>query len=169
MVIESEKFRDRASNGEDTLTKQVYCPASDTWSGLIVKFSKLPVPDVTFLLWYSHIICVVMFKLPLSVTLAVQVRMKGWPAVKGPFSGVMEASTDSEGTAKRFSVEKQMINICKHRWLLFSHPSQLVHPGTLITSKYEKHQSANLAHVCIRCPLASLWYNIICMLVALNH
>jgi len=48
-----------------------------------------------------------MFKLPLSVTLAVQVRMKGWPAVKGPFSGVMEASTDSEGTAKRFSVEKQ--------------------------------------------------------------
>ena len=135
MLIELEKFWDRASNGEDTLTMQVYCPASDTRSGLIVKFSKLPVPDITFLLWYIHIMCVVMFKLPLSVTLAVQVRMKGWPAVKGPFSGVMEASTDSEGTA---SVEKQIINICKHRWLLFSHPSQLVHPGTLIYFKIWK-------------------------------
>ena len=96
-----------------------------------------------------------MLKLPLSVTLAVQVRMKGWPAVKGPFSGVMEASTDNEGTAKRFSVEKQIINIRKLRCLMLSHPSLLLHPGTLIASKYEKHQSTNLAHACITYPIAS--------------
>lgn len=50
MVIELEKFWDRVSNDEDTLTMQVYFPASDTWSDLIVKFSELSVPDVTVLL-----------------------------------------------------------------------------------------------------------------------
>ena len=34
------------------------------------------------------------------------------------------------------------------------------------TTSHEKHWSANLAHACIRCQIASLWY--ICMLVALN-
>jgi len=38
---------------------------------------------------------------------------------------------------------------------MLSHTSQLVHPGTLIASKYEKHQSANLAHACITYPIAS--------------
>jgi len=50
MVIELEKFWDWVSNDENALTTQVYLPASDTWSDLIVKFSELSVPDVTVLL-----------------------------------------------------------------------------------------------------------------------
>ena len=87
-------------NGEDTLTLQVYCPASDTRSGLSEKTRELPVPDVTLPLGWINVMVVVVDSLSLPVTVAVQVRVWNWPAVKGPVGDeVMEAPTVSVGTA----------------------------------------------------------------------
>ena len=61
-------------NGEDTLTLQVYCPPSDTRSGLRVRSRELPVPDVTLPLGRIHVMVVVDMVSP-PVTLAVQVRV----------------------------------------------------------------------------------------------
>ena len=62
-------------NGEDTLTLQVYCPASDTRSGLIERSRELPVPDVTLPLGFVHVMVVVVDSVPPPVTVAVQVRV----------------------------------------------------------------------------------------------
>ena len=61
-------------NGEDTLTLQVYCPASDTRSGLRERSRELPVPDVMLPLGLIHVIVVVGDSAP-PVTVAVQVRV----------------------------------------------------------------------------------------------
>ena len=62
-------------NGEETLTLQVYSPASDTRSGLKEKSRELPVPDVTVPLGWIHVIVVVVDSISPSVTVAVQVRV----------------------------------------------------------------------------------------------
>ena len=85
-------------NGEDTLTLQVYCPASDTRSGLRKRLRELPVPDVMLPLGWIHVMVVVVDSVPPPVTVAVQVRVYDWPAVKGPVGEVMEAMT--VGTAE---------------------------------------------------------------------
>ena len=59
-------------NGEDTLTLQVYCPASDTRSGLRERSRELPVPDATLPLGWVH---VVVDSVSPPVTVAVQVRV----------------------------------------------------------------------------------------------
>ena len=62
-------------NGEDTLTLQVYCPASDTRSGLSERSRELPVPDVTLPLGWIHVMVVVVDSVSPPVTAAVQVRV----------------------------------------------------------------------------------------------
>ena len=62
-------------NGEDALTLQVYCPASDTRSGLRERSRELPVPDVTLPLGWIHVMVVVVDRLSTPVTVAVQVRL----------------------------------------------------------------------------------------------
>ena len=61
-------------NAEDTLTLQVYCPASDTRSGFSERMRELPVTDVTLALGCSHVM-VVVDMVPAPVTLAVQVSV----------------------------------------------------------------------------------------------
>ena len=89
------------SNGEDTLTLQVYCPASDTRSGLRERSRELPVPDVMLPLGRIHVMVVVGDSAPPPVTVAAQVRVYDWPAVKGPVGEVIEAPTVSVGTIGR--------------------------------------------------------------------
>ena len=62
-------------NGEDTLTLQVYCPASDTRSGLRERSRELPVPDVTLPLGWIHEMVVVVDSVSPPVRLAMQVRV----------------------------------------------------------------------------------------------
>ena len=62
-------------NGEDTLTLQVYCPPSDTRSGLRERTRELPVPDVTLPLGWIHVMVELVDKVSPPVTLAVQVRV----------------------------------------------------------------------------------------------
>ena len=63
-------------NGEDTLTLQVYSPASDTRSGLRERSRELPVPDVTLPLGWINVMVVVVDSVSPPVTVAVQVRVK---------------------------------------------------------------------------------------------
>ena len=67
-------------NDEDTLTLQVYCPASDTRSGLSERTRELPVTEVTLPLGWTHVMVVG----DIVVTVAVQVRVYNWPTVKAP-------------------------------------------------------------------------------------
>ena len=62
-------------NGEDTLTLQVYSPASDTRSELRERTRELPVPDVTLPLGWVHVMVVVVDSVSPPVTAAVQVRV----------------------------------------------------------------------------------------------
>ena len=62
-------------NGEDTLTLQVYCPASDTRSGLRVRTRELPVPDVTLPLGWINAMVVAVDSVSPPVTAAVQVKV----------------------------------------------------------------------------------------------
>ena len=62
-------------NGEDTLTLQVYCPASDTRSELRERTRELPVPDVTLPLGRIHLMVVVVDSVSPPVTAAVQVKV----------------------------------------------------------------------------------------------
>ena len=101
-VSVSVKHRVLVRNGEDTLTLQVYCPASDTRSGLRERTRELPVPDATLPLGWVHVMVVVVDSVSPPVTVAVQVRVQDWPAVKEPVGDeVVEAPTVSVGTVKR--------------------------------------------------------------------
>ena len=62
-------------NGEDTLTLQVYCPASDTRSGLRERSRALPVPDVMLPPGRIHVMVMVGDRLSPPVTVAVQVKV----------------------------------------------------------------------------------------------
>ena len=62
-------------NGEDTLTLQVNCPASDTRSGLRERSRELPVPDVMLPLGWIHVMVVVGDMVPTPMTVVVQVRV----------------------------------------------------------------------------------------------
>ena len=62
-------------NGEDTLTLQKYCPASDTRSGLRERSRELPVPDVMLPLGWIHVMVIVVDRVSPPVTVAVQVRV----------------------------------------------------------------------------------------------
>ena len=63
-------------NGEETLTLQVYCPASDTRSGLRERPRELPVPDVTLPLgWIHDMVVVLVDRNSPPVTAALQVRV----------------------------------------------------------------------------------------------
>ena len=69
------ELRAPVRNGEDTLTWQVYCPASDTWSRLRERSRELPVPDLTLSLEWIHVMVVVLDRVSPLVTAAVQVRV----------------------------------------------------------------------------------------------
>ena len=75
MMNVSVELRAPVRNGEDTLTLQVYCPASDTRSGLRERSRELPVPDVILPLGWIHVMVVVVDSVSPPVTAAVQVRV----------------------------------------------------------------------------------------------
>ena len=69
------ELRALVRNGEDTLTLKVYCPASDTRSGLKERSRELPIPDVMLPLGWIHVMVVVGDSVSLPVTVAVQVKV----------------------------------------------------------------------------------------------